>query len=297
MNSLKLTICGIDKSYGNNHALSDFTATLSPGLYALLGPNGSGKSTLINIITGNLKADAGEIYYSEEGGTPQNIRKMGIHFRRLLGYMPQYPGFYQNFSIEQFMWYIATLKGLGKIEAEKQIDAILDRVELSDLRRKRIKTLSGGMKQRLGLAQAVLGDPQILILDEPTAGLDPKQRITIQKYISEISLDRIVILATHVISDIENTAKEIILLKKGKTVNIATKDKLIDVVKGSVWHVCCAPEQVSEMLQKHHVVNIQNSDNEVLLRVISETAPTTAAVSVAPTLEDYYLMLYNENQL
>ena len=164
-----LSIYNITKSYKNNLALNSFTITLCPGIYALLGPNGSGKSTLMNIITDNLKADSGEITYTSDDGVTENILKMCVRFREKLGFMPQYPGLYPNFTVERFMWYMAALKGLPKEKAKKEIPEILAAVELDDVPKRKIGALSGGMKQRLTLAQAVLGDPEILILDEPTA--------------------------------------------------------------------------------------------------------------------------------
>ena len=209
-----LSINNVSKSYGTNLALNQFSVVLEPGIYALLGPNGSGKSTLMNILTDNLKADSGEITYIDDSGNTENVLHMGVRFREKLGFMPQYPGLYPNFSMERFMWYMAALKGVKKEEAKKQIPEILAAVELDDVPKRKIGALSGGMKQRLTLAQAVLGDPEILILDEPTAGLDPKQRIAIRNYISKIAFNKIVLIATHVVPDIEFIARDIIMLKK-----------------------------------------------------------------------------------
>ncbi len=203
---MKLILKDITKTYGSNLVLDHFTVDLKFGIYALLGPNGSGKSTLMNIITDNLKADSGSILYADETGKEENALDMGVRFREKLGFMPQYPGMNPNFSVERFMFYMLALKGIDKKAAKEQIQEILSAVELDDVPKRRTGALFGGMKQRLALAQAVqavLGDPEILILDESTAGLDPKQRITIRKYISKISLDKIVLIATHVVQDIE----------------------------------------------------------------------------------------------
>jgi ABC-type multidrug transport system ATPase subunit len=286
---MKLQINDISKSYGTNKALSDFTAEFSSGIYALLGPNGSGKSTLMNIITDNLKADSGEILYDNE-----NTLKMGVRFREKLGFMPQYPGMYPNFTVERFMWYMAALKGIKKPEAKKQIGDILEAVELSDVPRRKIGALSGGMKQRLCLAQAVLGDPEILILDEPTAGLDPKQRIAIRNYISKIAFNKIVIIATHVVSDIEYIARDIILLKKGVITDNAPPAELIKQIEGKVWSVPCAEADVPLMQERFRVTNIVKNDIGINLRVLSETQPTANSVTVSPTLEDYYLTVFGE---
>jgi len=291
-----LTIDTLRKSYGSTLALDNFTAVLEPGIYALLGPNGSGKSTLMNIITDNLKADAGQILYTDEQGHTENIQKMGAAFRKKIGFMPQYPGMYPNFTIEKFMWYMATLKGMDKETARKQIAEILYAVELDDIPSKKIGALSGGMKQRLTLAQAVLGDPEILILDEPTAGLDPKQRIAIRNYISKIAFNKIVLIATHVVSDVEFIAKGIIMLKKGVIVDNDSPHVLIQKMEGKVWNVPCAEMDLRELQEKFRVINIFRDETNagVVLRVLAEEKPTLEAITVSPTLEDYYLYVFGE---
>ena len=293
---MTLTIQNISKSYGTNLALSGFTATLDAGIYALLGPNGSGKSTLMNILTDNLKADSGEILYEDADSVRENVLDMGVRFREKLGFMPQYPGLYPNFTVERFMWYMAALKGLSKAESQRQIPEILAAVELDDVPKRKIGALSGGMKQRLTLAQAVLGDPEILILDEPTAGLDPKQRIAIRNYISKIALSKIVLIATHVVPDIEFIAKDIIMLKKGVIVDNAPPHELVKKIDGGVWMVPCAESEVQAMQDKFRVTNIARDEQtgEVLLRVLADTMPTERARTVAPTLEDYYLHVFGD---
>ena len=293
---MTLTINNISKSYGTNLALNNFTATLDAGIYALLGPNGSGKSTLMNILTDNLKADSGEITYEDADSVRENVLDMGVRFREKLGFMPQYPGLYPNFTVERFMWYMAALKGLSKAESQRQIPEILAAVELDDVPKRKIGALSGGMKQRLTLAQAVLGDPEILILDEPTAGLDPKQRIAIRNYISKIAFNKIVLIATHVVPDIEFIAKDIIMLKKGVIVDNAPPHELVKKIDGGVWLVPCAESEVQAMQDRFRVTNIARDEQtgEVLLRVLAETNPTERARVVAPTLEDYYLHVFGD---
>lgn len=293
---MQLQLNEITKSYGKNLALDRFTATLEPGIYALLGPNGSGKSTLMNILTDNLKADSGEITYTGDDGVTENVLKMGVRFREKLGFMPQYPGLYPNFTVERFMWYMAALKGLSKEKAKKDIPEILAAVELDDVPRRKIGALSGGMKQRLTLAQAVLGDPEILILDEPTAGLDPKQRIAIRNYIAKIAFNKIVIIATHVVPDIEFIARDIILLKKGVIVDNAPPQELIRKMEGKVWQVPCTESDVQEMQEQYRVTNIARDEQsgEVLLRILLETMPAKDAKPAMPTLEDYYLYVFGE---
>ena len=304
---MKLSINNVSKAYGSNKALQHFTADLEPGIYALLGPNGSGKSTLMNIITDNLKSDEGEILFSD-GGEAENILKMGVRFREKLGFMPQYPGMYPNFSIERFMWYMATLKDVGshlKGRAKREyikneIQNILKAVELDDIPRRKIGALSGGMKQRLALAQAVLGNPSVLILDEPTAGLDPKQRIAIRNFISRIAFDKIVIIATHVVSDVEFVARDVIMLKKGVIVDNAPPAELVRKIESKVWNLPAPESEVVELQQKYRVTNITRDDKtgDAILRVLSEEEPVSSggksATTVAPTLEDYYLYVFGE---
>lgn len=293
---MELFFCNISKSYSYNLALYNFTISLQPGIYALLGPNGSGKSTLMNIITDNLKADSGEITYTSDDGVTENILKMGVRFREKLGFMPQYPGLYPNFTVERFMWYMAALKGLPKEKAKKEIPEILAAVELDDVPKRKIGALSGGMKQRLTLAQAVLGDPEILILDEPTAGLDPKQRISIRNYISRIAFNKIVIIATHVVSDIEFIARDIIMLKKGVIVDNAPPHELTKKIEGKVWNVPCLESEVQSTQDKFRVTNIARDDEsgDVSLRVLSDKKPSEDSKIVTPTLEDYYLYIFGD---
>lgn len=294
---MKLTLDRVTKSYGSNLALNAFSAILEPGIYALLGPNGSGKSTLMNILTDNLKADSGSIFYTTDGGVTEDVLKMGVRFREKLGFMPQYPGLYPNFTVERFMWYMAALKGMTKAEAKEQIPGILAAVELDDVPGRKIGALSGGMKQRLALAQAVLGDPEILILDEPTAGLDPKQRISIRNYIAKIAFDKIVLIATHVVPDIEFIARDVIMLKKGVIVDNAPPHVLTEKIAGSVWIVPCAESEVQAFQNRFRVTNISRDEQsgEILLRVLSEAMPDGNARHAAPTLEDYYLWVFGES--
>ena len=295
----------ISKSYGKTRALQHFSVELSEGVYALLGPNGSGKTTLMNILTGNLCADAGKITFADGGEQAEDIAAMGKRFRKHLGFMPQYPGMYGNFTLEEFLWYIATLKDVGSELGERerkalikaQIEGVLQAVELSDVSHRRIGTLSGGMKQRLALAQAVLGDPKILILDEPTAGLDPKQRIAVRNYISRIALDKIVIIATHVVSDVEFIAKEIIMLRKGEVLCMAPQQELLQKIADKVWTADVREDEVSAMQNKFTVTGIAKSDTAeqaITLRILSDKQPFADAKPANPTLEDYYLYVFGQ---
>ena len=284
-----LTIRDLSKSYGSNLALNRFTYSFDHGIYALLGPNGSGKSTLMNIVTQNLKSDNGEILLDV---TP--IGKLGASYREKLGFMPQYPGMYPSFSALDFLRYMAVLKGLNKKKADEQIDELLHAVELHDVRTHRIGSFSGGMKQRLALAQSLLGDPEIVILDEPTAGLDPKQRIAIRNYIASVALNKTVIIATHVVSDVEFIAREAIMLKKGVISDSGSPYELTQKIEGQVWQTVVAAEEVQAMQEKFRVVNIQNGEQGVILRILSDVKPTEDSVTVVPSLEDYYLHVFGD---
>lgn len=282
---MELSINNVSKSYKQNKALSDFTLTFTPGVYALLGPNGSGKSTLMNIITENLKADSGIITYNGK-----DIKKMGAEYLYLLGYMPQYPGIYPQFTAEEYLYYIAALKGVKDPAA--QITEALREVELDDVRSMRTSTFSGGMKQRLALAQAVIGDPKILLLDEPTAGLDPKQRIAVRNYISKISLDKIVIIATHVVSDIEYIAKTAIFLKKGVVADCGSPSELARKSEGKVWVIRCGTDEVTSYQNSFKVINIYSDGQDVNLRILSDTKPSDGAEPASPSLEDEYIHVF-----
>ncbi|MBR2635367.1 MAG: ATP-binding cassette domain-containing protein [Clostridia bacterium] len=299
---MKLEFSDISKSYGKNLALDGFTVSLESGIYALLGPNGSGKTTLMNIITDNLKPDRGTLFYGEGASSLRDARKMGKDFRRRIGYMPQYPAMYATFSVSEFLWYMATLKNMESTLPRKErqrviserIASLLEAVDLSESKDSRISTLSGGMKQRVGLAQALLGDPEIIILDEPTAGLDPKQRIAIRNLIASAALNKIVILATHVVSDVEHIAKKAIVLKKGRIIGFDTPAALASRVEGKVWHLYCTEDEIPRYRQSCSVINIvqDESAGKVLLRVLSEEKPREDAIRVTPTIEDYYLYTF-----
>ena len=222
-----LELKNVCKSYGNKAALKDFTYTFDNGIYGLLGANGAGKSTLMNLLTDNVSRNSGEILYDG-----REILDMGKNYRELLGYMPQQQGFYENFSARMFLYYIAELKGIKKKEAKRQIEELLDIVNLSEVADKKVGGFSGGMKQRVLLAQALLGSPKILILDEPTAGLDPKERVNFRKYIHRLSEDKIIIVATHVVSDVETIADKILIMKDGELVADDSPEVLLKSVGG-----------------------------------------------------------------
>ena len=278
----------ISKKYGRVTALKSVNITLGSGIYALLGPNGSGKSTIMNIISGILPPSDGEILYNGE-----SIRSLGMAYREKIGYMPQYPGMYPSFTVRDFLLYMSELKGLTRGN-EREVDHILRRVELTDCSDRKISALSGGMKQRLSLAQAVLGSPKILILDEPTAGLDPKQRIAVRNFISEIASDRTVLWATHIVPDIEGIAREVIILKQGEVMDIAAPERLIQKMDGKVWSVHVEHHAAEDLRRKYRICSTVPDADGLTLRLLSEVQPCEGAVPLAPTLEDYYLYIFGD---
>ncbi len=287
---MKLELKNIQKSYnrGLTYAISDFSLELTPGIYGLLGPNGAGKSTLMNIITQNLKPDKGEILLDGK-----DAGSLGKEYRKLLGYMPQQQGIYDEFTGEMFLWYMASLKGLKKKQAGEQIKALLETVNLTADKHKKLKAYSGGMKQRILIAQALLGNPDILIMDEPTAGLDPKERIRIRNFISDIAKNKIVLLATHVVSDIEFISKEVIILNSGKIIAKGSVEELLSMMKGKVFEVLVTEEEQKEYENgPFKIANITQVLGKISLRIVSDEVLSVGEVrEQTPNLEDLYLYL------
>lgn len=291
---MELALNCISKTYkkGSVKALDNFSVTLTPGVYGLLGPNGAGKSTLMNIITDNLNADGGEVVYGGE-----NIKKLGKDYRAVLGYMPQQQGLYDDFTLNRFLWYMAALKGLKKKEAKEKITQLLETVNLTDAAHKKLGSFSGGMKQRALIAQALLNNPEILILDEPTAGLDPKERIRIRNFISEIAEDKIVLISTHVVSDIEFIAKEIILLKQGKLVSHDTCQNLVNEIANKVVEVEIEKEELKYFQDNYRVSNLCHNDDKIVVRLVTDIPPENYKIqSVKATLEDLYLYVFENGK-
>ena len=286
---MMLSLYKITKQYGTFTALNDFTYDFTPGVYGLLGPNGAGKSTLMNIITDNLKPSSGSVQFDG-----RDTSEMGAEFRRLLGFMPQQQGLYPNFTLERFLYYMAALKGMSKQDARADIERLIGLVNLDSARSKRLGGFSGGMKQRALIAQALLGDPKIIILDEPTAGLDPKERIRIRNLVAEIAFDKIVIIATHVVSDIEFIAKEVLLLRQGELIGRGMPHELCKTIEGKVFEITASEEDLSDISAKFKIGNISKDEQNIYVRVISETGPEGYTfTAVKPELEDLYLYYFD----
>lgn len=289
---MNLSIKNVSKTYnkGKKKALDSFSVNLTPGIYGILGPNGAGKSTLMNIITDNLKSDTGEVTYNNE-----NIVKMGKEYRDILGYMPQQQAIYDDFTGLRFLWYMAALKGLKKSLARERIENLLNTVNLKEDANKKLGAYSGGMKQRILIAQALLNDPKILILDEPTAGLDPKERIRIRNFISTIALDKIVIIATHVVPDVEFIAKEIILIKEGRLLLQDKPGNILENMKDKVFEVHVSKEQVNDIQKKYKVSNISSEKDGVCVRFVADKKPEELdSRNVKPSLDDVYLYMFDD---
>ena len=300
---MELQLEHLSKTYGTVQALKDISYTFKPGIYGILGANGAGKSTMINLITDNVAMKVLNVMLSEDAQNRivydgQDILKLGSRFRGIIGYMPQQQGFYEDFSPKAFLRYMAEIKGIkGKNEkgqtVKEQIDELLEVVNLTGVAYKKIGGFSGGMKQRVLLAQALLGDPDILILDEPTAGLDPKERIAIRNYIAELSRNKIILFATHVVSDIECIADYVLLLKKGEIIAMGTPVELIEKMHGKVAEITCTLDEVGKLQEKYHIGNIRQRKNGIALRLVGDELPDEAVmVDENIDLEDVYLYYF-----
>ena len=284
---MKLSFEHISKLYGDTVALQQIDLTLGSGVYGLLGPNGAGKTTLMRIMTDLLAPSTGRVLLDG-----QDIAVMGAAFRKKLGYLPQDFGVYPNFTAEQFLLYIARLKGLSKFEAKRQADGLLHMVGLEDKKQKKLKGFSGGQRQRVGIAQALLGDPEILVLDEPTAGLDPEERIRFRGIISDLSQQKLVLLSTHIVSDLEAVANEIILLRKGVVLEMQKPASLLDRLNGQVWLVTVPAADEAALTKQYTCSNVMHTDGKSVIRLLSESAPRPDAVPTAPNMEDMYLYYF-----
>lgn len=286
-----LEVKDISKQYKTKIALHDVNLTLSNGVYGLVGPNGAGKTTLINIIVDVLKASKGNIFYNGK-----NINDDIENYLDLIGYLPQYPKFYGNFKCIEFLKYMCELKGIPKKSRNKKIRESLEICNLVNEENRKISEFSGGMKQRLGIAQAIINNPKLLILDEPTAGLDPKERIRFRNIISNLSTDRIVILATHIMEDIESIANQVILIQNGSIIGVKNTQELLKEIQNKVWIMEVKAEDVTEFEQNYLVSNIiHNTCDKCTIRYISGKKLDNS-ISVSPKLEEVYLYYFDNGE-
>ena len=286
---MELQLQDLRKQYGEKCAVNNVSANLAPGIYGLLGANGAGKTTLMRMICGVLKPTSGSIRLNGK-----TVEQLGEQYYTHLGYMPQDFGFYPDFTAREFMLYMAAVKGLDKKLAKKRTENLLHMVNLSDVADKKIKSYSGGMKQRLGIAQAELNSPAILILDEPTAGLDPKERVRFRNLISDFAKEKIVILSTHIVSDVSYIADTILMMKEGHFLLQEPMSTVTDSIRGKVWELLVDERTAAEYSRKFSVVNLHHENNMVRLRMIEETAPGEDAQAVEPSLEDLFLYHFGE---
>lgn len=285
---MELKTIELTKKFGSKTDVNHLNITLTNGVYGLLGANGAGKTTFMRLLCNIQTPTSGKIVLNDK-----NIVGLNEKYRGLLGYLPQHFGYYPDFTALDFLLYVSALKGLNEKNAEKKSKELLEAVGLSAESKHKIKTFSGGMKQRLGIAQAMLGDPHILILDEPTAGLDPKERVRFRNLISAFAKNRIVILSTHIVSDAEFIAEEIIMMKSGQIVHFGKPQEITAEIDGQVWE-CAVPSAYAETYAaKFNTSNFRNTDkSETILRIISECPPMENAVRVQPDLEDLYLFYF-----
>lgn len=284
---LELKLSNVKKQYKTVQALQGLSYTFTPGVYGILGPNGAGKSTMMNIITDNLSLSEGRVLFNG-----QDIHSLGRAYRSHIGYMPQQQEVYDELTLNRFLFYIASLKGLRKEQARQEIDELLRLVNLMEHKRKRMGQLSGGMKQRALIVQALLGKPDILVMDEPTAGLDPKERIRIRNLISEVSRDKIVLISTHVVPDIEFISKEVLFLKKGELVMSGPVPVLCEQLAGRVYDIIAEPSRIHELERKYKCSALTSFGELVKVRVIAEQKPEEPCEPAKAVLEDLYLDIF-----
>lgn len=284
---MEFVIDRVTKQFKNKIAVDRVSLKMEEGIYGLLGANGAGKTTLLRMIAGVIRMDAGEIFLDQHPVSSEI-------YRENLGYLPQDFGYYPNFTAREFLMYLAALKGISKVQAKARTEELLEMVNLKDVGKKKIKTFSGGMKRRLGIAQALLNQPKLLILDEPTAGLDPKERVVFRNMISRLKKGRIILLSTHIVSDVEYIADEILVMKEGKIIHQGSLDEIIRVIEGKVWECKVGRREAEKLMQDYAVINIREEADGVFLRLAGEERPCDQAKETETTLEDLYLYYFSE---
>lgn len=290
---MELTVNNVTKRYGDKTAVNGVSLTLTPGVWGLLGANGAGKTTLMHMIAGILPPTSGEIAYD---GVP--ISLLGGAYRDIFGYLPQEFGFYPEFTVQNYLEYMAALKGLPRTVTKRRIDELLERLTLTDVRKKKIIKLSGGMKRRVGIAQALLNEPRLLVLDEPTSGLDPAERVRFRNLLSEFARDRTVLISTHIVPDVEYIAMQNAVMKNGSIIAVGTTNALVDKVRGKVFTASLAQNELYAAERVLNIVNLKNEeDGRVTVRYIAERPAFPDSCPAEPRLEDLYLYLFpHENE-
>ena len=285
---MELFVENVSKKFKDMTAVDNVSLRITPGVWGLLGANGAGKTTLMRMIAGIMEPSSGKIYYN---GIP--IKELRESYRDIFGYLPQDFGFYPEFSVKDYLEYVAALKGLVANDSKKKIEELLERLTLSHVKNKKIAKLSGGMKRRVGIAQALLNDPEVLILDEPTSGLDPGERVRFRNLLSEFAHDRIVLISTHIVSDVEYIATQNAIMKKGKLLSTGTTEELVQQVNGKVWSATIPMNLLSEYESKLQIVNIRNEERGTAsIRYLAEKPLIENSSEQAPHLEDLYLWLF-----
>jgi ABC-type multidrug transport system ATPase subunit len=282
---MELTIDRLGRRYGQRWALRELSLRCEPGLLGLVGPNGAGKTTLMRMIATLLEPSEGTITWNG-----RDIRAHGEELRATLGYLPQDFGIYREFTGRQFLLYLAAMKGLPKPVAQRRVDETLEIVQLGQVANRKLPTYSGGMKQRIGIAQALLNDPELLIVDEPTAGLDPAERVRFRTLLASLTSNRIIILSTHIISDVEAVANRLVILREGRALADTTPEALLASATGKVWSVTTDQPTALQLQTVYQVSNMVNQINGISLRLVSPNRPHEAATAVEPTLEEAYLL-------
>ena len=288
---MELLIDHVSRQFKDKIAVNDISLELTPGVWGLLGANGAGKTTLMRMIAGIMQPTSGRVVYD---GVP--IQTLGEQYRDILGYLPQEFGFYQEFTVKDYLAYVAALKGLPKRQGWRKIHELLERVSLPDACNRKISTLSGGMRRRVGIAQALLNDPEVLILDEPTGGLDPGERVRFRNLLSEFAYDRIVLISTHIVPDVEYIATCHAVIKGGKLLATGTTEELVKLVEDRVWSCTIPADAVPEYESRLQIISLRNeNDGSVSIRYLSEQPCNAVSTAATPRLEDLYLWMFPES--
>lgn len=289
---MELYIDGISKEFKDKKAVNDVTLHITPGVWGLLGANGAGKTTLMRMIAGIMEPTSGKIEY--DGISIDTLKEK---YRDVFGFLPQEFGFYPEFTVNDYLEYVATLKGLTRKQTKERINELLERLILLDVKNKKIKKLSGGMRRRVGIAQALLNNPEVLILDEPTSGLDPGERVRFRKMLSEFAKDRIVLISTHIVSDVEYIATKHAIMKAGQVISTGTTEELVAKMDGKVWECTVSENELTQYEDKLKIVNLRNEDDgKVAIRYLAEEPFSLESTMATPRLEDLYLWLFPQEE-